>query len=286
MKPQFDNEVMSSFYLWFDHTLTNVGEAYTNYGSLFYPVNNMYQAYSTYGSPFRQFVADASITGATILSGVYLNSDFKERTESNFTGVNYGLGQVYFTSSVDTSTTKISGDYAIKDFNIFLTNQTEEKLLFETQFTINNKIANDPTGLPPDSLTYPAIFLKNMGGTNEPFAFGGEDQTSVNTRAIVIADNQFTLDATCSIFRDTSKDYIGILSAAEMPFNNLGDFTNYSNYNYTGITNSKIGTDSSIFVDNVNISKIGGASFAGISNVNPNTYSALIDFELKKIRIP
>ena len=92
MKPQFDNEVMSSFYLWFDHTLTNVGEAYTNYGSLFYPVNNMYQAYSTYGSPFRQFVADASITGATILSGVYLNSDFKERTESNFTGVNYGLG--------------------------------------------------------------------------------------------------------------------------------------------------------------------------------------------------
>ena len=35
--------------------------------------------------------------------------------------------------------------------------------------------------------------------------------------------------------------------------------------------------------NSINISKIGGASFAGLNNVNPNIYSALIDFELKKI---
>ena len=289
MKPQFDNQVMSSFYLWFDHTLLKEGQAFTNYGSKFYPVNNIYQAYHTYGSPFRQFVGDESVTGvgfgANIINGVYLDGVFKNRTESAFTGINYGLGQTYFTSEVDDAV-KISGDYAVKDFNIFLTNETEERLLFETQFTISNKINVSPTGLPPDSLTYTAVFLKNMGGTNEPFAFGGQDETEVHTRAIVIADNQFMLDAACSIFRDTSKDYIGLFSAGEMPFNNLGDFNNQTGYNYTGITNSKIGTDDSIFVDNVNISKIGGASFAGISNVNPNIYSALIDFELKKIRVP
>lgn len=290
MIPQFDNTVMSSFYLWVDHTLLKKGQAFTNYGSLFYPVNNLYQGYHTYGSPFRQFVADSSITGddfgANVINEIYLDGVEKERTESNFTGINYGQGQVYFTSSVDTASTPISGNYAIKDFNIFLTNETEERLLFETQFTISNRIGVSATGLPPDSLTYPAIFLKNMGGTNEPFAFGGEEQTDVRTRAIVIADNQFMLDAACSIFRDTSKDYIGLLSTSEMPFNNLGDFTNYSNYNYTGITDSKIGTNDSIFIDNVNISKIGGASFAGINNVNPNIYSALVDFELKKIRTP
>jgi hypothetical protein len=283
MKAQFDNKVMSSLYLWFDHTLLKEGEAFTNYGSKFYPVNNLYQGYYTYGTPFRQFVADSSIDGATILSGIYLDNVFKERTESNFTGVNYGQAQAYFTDEVDSSVT-ISGDYAIKDFNIFLTNETEERLLFETQFTLSNKISNSPTGLPPDSLTYPAVFIKNMGGFNEPFEFGGTDETIINSRAIVIADSQFGLDAVCSIFRDTSKEYIGILEENEMPFNNLGDFVNYADYNYTGITNSKLGTDNSIFVDSVNISKIGGASFAGLNNVNPNIYSALIDFELKKIR--
>ena len=75
MKAQFDNKVMSSLYLWFDHTLLKEGEAFTNYGSKFYPVNNLYQGYYTYGTPFRQFVADSSIDGATILSGVYLDND-------------------------------------------------------------------------------------------------------------------------------------------------------------------------------------------------------------------
>tara|TARA_Y100000401_G_scaffold38648_1_gene29189 strand:- start:831 stop:1712 length:882 start_codon:yes stop_codon:yes gene_type:complete len=291
MKAQFDNKVMSSLYLWFDHTLLKEGEAFTNYGSLFYPVNNLYQGYYTYGSPFRQFVADSSISGdaarpnfgANIINEIYLDNVPKNRTESNFTGINYGQGQVYFTDEVDTNV-KISGNYAIKDFNIFLTNETEERLLFETQFTLSNKISNTPAGLPPDSLTYPAIFIKNMGGFNEPFQFGGTDETIINSRAIVIADSQFGLDAVCSIFRDTTKEYIGILEENEMPFNNLGDFNNYTDYNYTGITQSKIGTDNSIFIDSVNISKIGGASFAGLNNVNPNIYSALIDFELKKIR--
>ena len=75
------------------------------------------------------------------------------------------MGQSYFTA--DQGAKRISGDYAVKDFNIFLTNKTEEKLLFETQFQLNNKVSTDPTGLPPESMTYPAVFLKNMGGKNE-----------------------------------------------------------------------------------------------------------------------
>ena len=277
---QFDNQVMSSFYLWFDHTLLDKGTAYTNYGSNLYSVNSLYQGYHTYGSPFRQFVADKSITNANIISGVYVDGAFKFRGSGDLSAINYGQGQAYFSSSQSDT---LSGNYAVKDFNIFLTNQTEEKLLFETQFTLKNKVGIEPTGLPPDSVTYPAIFLKNMGGANEPFEFGGTQQTNLDTRAIVVSDSQFHLDAACSIFRDRKDEYIHVFSESEMPFNNLGDFNNNALYDYNNLISSK-STNDACFIDNVSISKIGGASFAGVNNLNPNVYSALIDFELNKVR--
>ena len=279
---QFDNQVMSSFYLWFDHTMLDKGTAYNNYGSKLYPVNNLYQGYYTYGSPFRQFVSDTSISNATIISGVHINGDLKLRGSGDLTAINYGRGQVYFDSDVSSST--LSGNYAVKDFNIFLTNQTEEKLLFETQFTLKNKIGVSATGLPPDSVTYPAIFLKNMGGDNRPFQFGGTQETTVDIRAIVVSDTQFHLDGACSIMRDRKEEYIHVFSESEMPFNNLGDFNNNVLYNYSTIVSSK-STNDACFLSNVQVSKIGGASFAGINNLNPNVYSALVDFELKKVRL-
>ena len=67
MKAQFDNTVMSSFYLWFDHTLLTKGEAFTNFSSFFYEADDMYQGYNAYGAPFKQLVSDTSVTGATVL---------------------------------------------------------------------------------------------------------------------------------------------------------------------------------------------------------------------------
>jgi len=281
MVGQFDNQAMSSFYLWFDHTLLDKGTAYTNYGSNLYAVNNLYQGYHTYGSPFRQFVSDKSIADAQIISGVYKAGAFQLRGSGDLTAINYSQGQAYFSSDVSSST--LSGNYAVKDFNIFLTNQTEEKLLFETQFTLKNKINVAPTGLPPDSVTYPAIFLKNMGGDNQPFEFGGTQETNMDTRAIVVSDSQFHLDAACSIFRDRKEEYIHLFSESEMPFNNLGDFNNNVLYDYNDLISSK-STNNACYIDNVSVSKIGGASFAGINNSNPNVYSAIVDFELKKVR--
>ena len=267
MKAQFDNTVLSSFFLWFDHTLLKKGEAFTNHSSNFYKVDDLYQGYYTQGSPFRQFVSDCSIPSANVITGVYVNGVFKKRAESNFTGINYSQGQAYFTT--DQSSNTISGDYAVKDFNVFLTNQTEEKLLFETQFTLSNRVGADPTGLPPNTKTYPAVFIKNRGSQNEPFAFGGMDLTNVDVRAIVLADSQFNLDAISSLFRDESVVY-KCLSGS--PIQNL--------------VSGKIGTDNDIFIKEVSVSKVGGVSYAGIKNLNPNVYMALIDFDLEKARNP
>jgi hypothetical protein len=286
MIAQFDNVVMSSFFLWFDHTLLSKGEAFTNFSSAFYEAEEMYQGYYTYGTPFKQLVSDASIAGATILNTLNLNGVTVSRTQGGFQAVNYDKGHVYFTNTINNVSSALSGHYAVKDFNVHITNDLEEKLLFETQFKLRNKTDVTAASIAHGTKTYPAIFLKNNGSQNEPFTFGGGDMTSVDIRAIVLSDSQFKLDAVASIFRDRAKTQIPLISEARMPFNSLGDFTNISTpYYYTSLAQ---GTpqNSSIFLDKVFISKIGGLSFSQKANANPDVLSMIIDFELNELRWP
>ena len=287
MRAQYDNIVMSSTLLWLDHTILNKGAAFTNTSSFFYDVNSLYNGYNTYGSPFRQFVADESIKnihGADIINSVSLNNSLTVRGASDFANINYDQGQVYFNSAVSNPSTTLSGDFAVKDFNTYITNDLEEKLLFETQFTVRNKTDLTATGLPPSTMTYPAIFLKNNGSRNEPIAFGGEDQTETDIRAIVLSDDQYKIDAVGSILRDKVRTFIPLIPEANMPFNALGDYRNNVQYNYTGLTDASSTTG--VFIDNVYTSKIGGVTYTQKTNINPDVFSMIIDFEISDIRAP
>ena len=168
MKAQFDNQTMSSFFLWFDNKLTRQGEAFENHSSQFYPSDNLYQDYYTYAAPFKQLVSDHSIAGASIMSGVYVQSGagfaFITSGTNNFSGINYNEGQLYFSSP---QTGMVSGDYSIKEFSIHLTDQDEGHLLFETKYHRRPKTFETPTGLPVNSLTYPAVFIKQETSENE-----------------------------------------------------------------------------------------------------------------------
>lgn len=277
MKPQLDNILMSSMIMWIDNVLLKKGEAFQNYGSYFYPVTNIYNGFYTYGLPFRQVVADSSIMGANLLSGVYINNVFNTVGQNGLTGINPNNGQVYFTTNQNSNT--LSGSYSVKDFNIYLTSEPEEKLLFESQFQIRPKTTQNPTGLAIDSITYPCIFLKNNGGENQPFAFGGEDNTVMQVRAIVVASNIFNLDAACSILKDTARKYIPLINNS--PFNNFGGL-NSGYYNYNSLTSNINLSTQAFYIQEVNISKI----FANLNIKNTQIYPAFIDFTLSNIRYP
>ena len=198
MKPQFENKAMSSLLLFVDHQVCNKGEAFTNHGSKFYSVPSKWNNYYAYATPFKQLVADQSITGANQLSGVYVNGVFT--TGSPLQSVNHHEGLAVFTSSQSTT---ISGNYAVKDYNVYLTSKTEEELLFETKFELSPKVTQTVTGLKLNQQTYPAIFIRNEGGRNEPFAFGGEDMTHVNAGMVILGDSAYSVDAVCSILKDS-----------------------------------------------------------------------------------
>lgn len=273
MKAQLDNILMSSMMLWIDNKILSKGQAFTNFSSNFYPIPNLINGFYSYGLPFKQIVCDSSINGANLLSGVYINNNYTSPGSNNLTGINPNQGQIYFSSPQNG---QISGNFSVKDFNIYITSNPEENVLFESEYKVRPKTVQTATGLAPNSLTYPAIFLKLNNSTNTPFAFGGMDQTNIDVRAIVLAENTFSLDAVSSILRDTSRGHIPIIE--NQPFNSFGGLSN-GYYNYNTLSQS---SNMSFYIKDVSVSKI---FYAG-SKSNYSIFPGIVDFTLENIRYP
>jgi hypothetical protein len=301
MKEQYENLVMSSFMLYIDHKVSVRGEAYTNASGHFYPIENLYNGYYTYSCPYKQLVCDSGIAGNVsinapdLMSGIFIDNVFTPTGTNGFVGINHHEGQVYFTTNMSANT--LSGNFSVKDFNVKITSEPEETLIFETKFDLRPRTTSTPTGLSSSTETYPAIYLKNNGGRNDPYSFGGEDMTTVDARAIILSDSAFSLDAVCSIMKDLKNTHVPILKKEEIPFNGLGMATgNWTvnslgdnrpgiGYNYTEISDGKITDGVSTYVEDVSISKI-IANRGEFTNLNTNVYVAFADFSLQKPRFP
>ena len=127
-----------------------------------------------------------------------------------------------------------------------------------------------------------AIFIKNNGGSNKPFAFGGEDATEINLRAIILADSQFNLDAACSIMKDQARSNIAIFEDDKYPFNALGGLKN-GVYNYENAVSS---ISSGVYLSNVEVSRYSLGYMENLQNSNPDVFRAIVDFELVDFRFP
>jgi len=273
MKVQFENKVMSSLLLFVDHSILKKGEAFTNHAGLFYPVENLYNDYYTYAAPFKQMVSDDSIPNTTVMKTVYVDGSETSIGDDNLHGINHFQGQVHFTSNKNSSV--ISGNYSVKDFNVYLTNDSEQKLLFETKHQINPKYPQQLSGLAPDAQPFPAIFVKNMGGANTPFALGGVDDTVTKARMVVLADSNYKCDAVCSILKDLHHYHMPIHT--DLPFDAMGSYTGV-NYNYDNLT-----TEGGLsLIQDVRVSKM--SMVGDFNRLNPDVFSAFVDFDISTIR--
>lgn len=72
MKTQFSTTALLSFYQWMDNYLLQRAQAYTNYTSqLFYqPDSTLGTGYIAFAAPFKSFVWDSGISGATMFNAV------------------------------------------------------------------------------------------------------------------------------------------------------------------------------------------------------------------------
>lgn len=278
MKPSFHNKLLSSFYLWCDHRITAIGGGFYNYsGSLYQTADpNFDNNTSIYASPYRQWVYDSSVPGASIPSGIYVNNTEIDRSTSGL-AIDFNKGRVLFNNNIVNST-NISAKFSHKEYNLYYTDEKEETLLFEKSPAVTSVVKSSVQPLGYLDLPFPCIFIKNTFNQNEAFAFGGQQSTNTSIRCIVLASNSFSLDSLSSLMTDSLHQSFPVLENSELPFNNLGDLRN--NFNYIDICNSAP-RNNLAFIQNVSVSKLKEIDNA---KMDKKCIAAFIDFDISNIR--
>jgi hypothetical protein len=271
---------MSSFYLWLDHEILHKGEAFINYSGKLYssPDPNFYDN-SVYSAPFRQWVYDSSIPNVNIPSGVFINNTYVSRGVSGL-NIDFNKGRIILNNNVNSN--NITASYSFKEYNLYYTDEREEKLIFEKAYNITPKVTQITGGLGYLDTPYPCIFIKHRRGENVPFAFGGEDSTETMIRCIVLASNSFSLDGVISILSDSARKVFPVLETNNFPFNYFGDFKSGNYFNYINLCKNQP-PSSLVYIDKVTVSKLDEIDNA---KINKKCVAALIDFELSDVRNP
>ena len=280
MIEQFIHTATTSFFLWFDNYLLKKGEAFSNKTSKFYHYTDdrLDARFKTFGSPYKQWVADSSIVGANIPTGVSVNGSSQGRDD----GIIFDFDNGRIVSSGISATDTITGSFSVKDFNIYFTNETEDDLLIDRKFVANPRIYSPAENyINPYDAVVPAIFLSSSSIKNDPFAFGGEDTTKILMKAVVLAENSYQLEGVMSIFADSRNEIIPNIPFSGHPINEYGDLKNGS-YSYDLLKN-QYSSNPFFFIDEVDTSKLSDKASKSVTN---DLYVGFIDFEIHQQRYP
>ena len=278
MKEQFQHKLTTSFFLWFDNFLLTKGEAFSNKtGDFFYYSDDRLDAtYKAYGSPYKQWVTDSSITGATVPSGVYIGGNFSGRDDGVVLDFDNGRALV---SGSSTDLT-ITGSFAVKDFNVYMTNDTEEDLVVENKYTVNSRLPSGPyTYISPYDDVVPAVFIASSDSKNSPFAFGGMQDTKVTMKAVVLAEDPYQLDGVLSIFMDSTEECINPIPMTGYPTTELGDLKN-NTYNYVNKRN-EYSDEIKFYINGVTTSRLSDRDRKSLAH---DLYVGFIDFDVQQHR--
>lgn len=286
----FDHLLNSSLLFWTRNLIEGKGQAYISGSGWFYDTQEVYGGRFSYSSPYKPFVADSSIGGASIITGIYLDNIFITTGVSGLTGIDYNRGAVYFISGItyanNPAHTRLSGNFSVSEFSYKLTNEPEENLLFETKYSLKPKTNQTVTGLGPSDMTFPIIFFKSNGSRNNVFALGGIEETINSFRLVILAESQYQLDGATSLLRDKTRAILPLLTGiSEIPFNAYGGYSGPI-YNYNTTFTGKFSTSNSATISDIRVTRIVGQGLTELRKINPTVFAGLVDVDVSSIRRP
>lgn len=287
MKVGFDHELLSSFYLWCDDRLNYFAEAYqpsTSHTFQYVDSIDVPSGWNAFYSPYRQFVWASDKT--TVTDEVTIDGSVIKDKDGIY--IDYNNGRVLVDTSDgrfgSSTSLNITGDFAYKTVNVYITDETEENVIINSDFIIS---PSDQTymqangGFSDKMYTLPAIFLTLSNSSNEPFAFGGMDNTVVNIRSVIVADSNYTLDGVLSIFRDSARTNFPLIDFSDFPFGEFNHIKSHP-YKYQDLTAL---TNQNCFIDEVVASKLTDRSRERITG-SKDYKIGFLDFKVSKPRNP
>ena len=284
MKPTFTHNVINSFFLWFDNFLMTKGDAYKTYTTKLYNYQDPRLGGDkvVYGSPYKQWVYDKNITGATIPSGFTINNQFVSTGTSGMK-IDFDNGRIIFNSGVSTSL-NITGTYSVKEINSYITDQPEDNLIIENKFVTNSRFTVSENYIAPYNPVTPCIFASIQTAHNTAFAFGGEDETKCIIKVVAFCENLYQLDGVLSVFGDSYNEIFSIIPMTGHPlgeFNEMKTGAYPTGYDYKNLSNAY--NSQTLFISSVESSKIRDSV---IKELNPILQIGFLDFEIKTYRYP
>jgi len=232
MVPQLDNQILSNLLLFIDYQVQRQGSSFSNKTGLFYPANRTINGLTTYTCAYKQLCNDTSISGATVMSGVYINGNYTPVGTSGLYAINHYQGAIHF-SSPPASNAVISGSFGVKEIAVYVSDQPDYKIIFEGKYQSNPKYGDVPSGMPLDVKVAPGIFLVPKNQENRPFAFAGIDDNYNLVRAVIVTDSLYQRMALSNILKNLRLKTLPL--ATSTPFDYLGNITGQNAYNYTGL---------------------------------------------------
>lgn len=280
MKTQYDQKLIPSFYLWLEDSLLTYGQAYLSDTQTFHyaETNDRPYGYLSYFSEDRQFVA----MGEDVPNYVTINGS---QVTQNITGttklvIDYNKGRVLVSENVGTSAT-ISGDFDKKEVNIYLTNETQEDFIVNSEFYVSGQPYLEVVGqMGKRRYTLPAIFITNDNSTNTPFAMGGLETTNHRINVTIMSDSLYEVEAVGSLFRDCARRCFKQIPYESFPYGRWGALKYYP-YTYTGLTAAS-GSDP-VFVENVNVYRF---SDSAKSKLPKDLHIRVAEFDVSNARFP
>mgnify|MGYP003110290129 CR=1 FL=1 len=306
MKVQYDHKALSSLYLWADDRITRYADAVeTGLNQRFYYSNENIDVppnLVAYYCPDRQLVANGEnvptgVWVSGILDGdgnpqdyIFVGQTTGANPDPTGLMIDFDQGRVLMGTGItngDASKLAITGAFDRKTLNVYITNETEEQLLFNTDFVLADKddetFLQDITGLGQANYTVPAMFLSYNSSVNKPWAMGGIMDTVSKFRGVVICNDNYSLDATLSLFRDSTETCVPLFDFTQFPF---GEFFHIKNppYTYSGLYAAGMQGNYG-FMEKVTCSKLYDSA-SSATNIPQNMRIGFVDFELSNFRVP
>ena len=290
MKAQFDHNILSSFYLWFENRLVSSKvKAYnTNLSNNFKYVNayDIPSGYYGYQGEFRQLVAESNVDVPN--SGFFVNGSFVtgNTTQSNVY-TDYENGRLIFPQASGTGLT-ITANSTVKEVNTYISNEDEQQLIIHGDFLelgqTNAYFYNKTDKLDEKTYFLPACFISLVSADNKEFSLGGEENTETRIRVTVLTRDNYTLDAILSSFRDSARETLTHIPYEDFPYGAFFSIKNFP-YKYTTLKDAQpcISQNRSL-ITNVNVSKIVSESMR--QKLNKNFLIGFLDFDLSTYRFP
>ena len=290
MKSQFDHELLSSFYLWFDDVLVRRNESYiTQATGLSFvqkvagtaeDADDIPPNLDAFYAPFRQLVGE----GTGVPSGVFIGGvEVNQGTSGLLIDVNEARVLIESGAGV-ASGTAITGAFNTKEVNTYITNDSEEDLILNNDFYVDdngNTYLQNKTDLNGRKFTLPAAFVSYNGSQNTPRALGGLEDTQAYVRVVAVVQDNYTLDGMTSMFRDSARETFPIIGYDSFPY---GEFFHIKNppYTYTGLVADNLDS-SQMYIQKVTASKLFDKTNKSIPL---GVRIGFLDFELSNFRYP